>query len=166
MLNFLGQEAVDRLDAVDDKLDSLDPGKYSNAFLSGQLTANGRAVGQVMERVWGLESKLDLMASALERHQDLLCRVLGNAQRVEDRIFADVKKKGRQALKNARDMVRSSLAIPEESADAPPDAVAGQPGGTEAAEVRTGEAEDAREAPPNSAGGDADGPDGAHPTGL
>ena len=46
MLTFLGQEAVDRLDTMEEKLDKLDPGKYSMAFLSGQVSAAFKALDE------------------------------------------------------------------------------------------------------------------------
>ena len=65
MLTFLGQEAVDRLDSVEDKIDSLDPGKYSNAFLSGQLSAAFKTLDERSKKVWALEYKLDFALAAL-----------------------------------------------------------------------------------------------------
>ena len=172
MLTFLGQEAVERLDAVEDKLDKLDPGKYSNAFLSGQVSAAFKTLDDKLNKLWLVEAKLDEAKADRKATQNLLCKVAGNLQRVEAkvdkilamvkfdqvlfaRILVEVKKATRESIKvYARVLGRSPLAVHEEAPEAEAAAAAHQPGGAEGAQAPAGEVEDPGEAPADRAGGD------------
>ena len=174
MLSFLGQEALDRLDTMEEKLDKLDPGKYSMAFLSGQVSAAFKALDEKLNKLWLVEAKLDDAQADRKATQNLLCKVAGNLQRVEAkvdkiltmvkfdqvlfaRILVEVKKGTREVIKvNARGMGRPPLAVHEEAPEAEAAAAAHQPGGAEGPQAPAGEVEDPGEAPADRAGGDED----------
>ena len=157
MLSFLGQEATDRLDAVEEVLERLDPGMYSNAFLSGMITQSTERTDSVMKEIWTLDSRLRLLSDDVQRNRNLLCRILGSLKNIE--------RLGER--KNAGwNLGRPSLAVPEKPPAAETEAVAGQPGGAQGATVPAGQAEAAAQTAEDSSGGDADGPDGPHPTGV
>ena len=157
MLSFLGQEATDRLDAVEEVLERLDPGMYSNAFLSGMITQSTERTDSVMKKIWTLDSRLSLLSDDVQRNRNLLCRILGSLKNIE--------RLGER--KNAGwNLGRPSLAVPEKPPAAETGAVAGQPGGAQGATVPAGQAEAVAPTAENSSGGDADGPDGPHPTGV
>ena len=155
-----------------DKLDKLDPGKYSNAFLSGQVTAAFETLDEKLNKLWLVEAKLDDAQADRKATQNLLCKVAGNLQRVEAkvdkilamvkfdqvlfaRILVEVKKGTREVLKiNAQGMGRPPLAVHEEAPEAEAAAAAHQPGGAEGAQAPAGEVEDPGEAPADRAGGD------------
>ena len=186
MLTFLGQEAVERLDAVEDMLEKLDPGEYSNAFLSGQVSAAFKTLDDKLNKLWLVEAKLDDAQRDRKATQNLLCKVAGNLLRVEAkvdkilalrveakvdkiltmvkfdqvlfaRILVEVKKGTREVLKiNAQGMGRPPLAVHEEAPEAEAAAAGHQPGGAEGPQAPAGEVEDPGEAPADRAGGDED----------
>ena len=157
MLSFLGQETTDRLDAVEQALERLDPGKYSNAFLSGMIKASSERTDSVMKEIWTLDSRLRTLSDDVQRNRNLLCRILGSLKNVEGLV---------ERKNGPGNLGRPSLAVPEKPPAAETEAVAGQPGGAQGATVPAGQAEAVAPTAENSSGGDADGPDGPHPTGV